>query len=273
MKQKIFFGIGTILVAVLFLMAKCNPEKECTPCEDPDCPGCDSGECTAVTPPANDGYTANFPDGQFEVGFKTDVVDNVEFDNYSSDLLRTINDLYALSQELGGPGPITTSKACSQIDGRYALELKTGFLPGFTHDGVQGVLIPGAIGTISDNFINEFLDNNGAIGTKKPFAYKPAALKGYMQYSPVSGDSAAIEVVIYNGSNEIGRGKLITKSAVNSFTLFEVPITYAPETNTLSATHLTLIMSASAAYNFNDLLNCKGQVGSTLYIDRLWWKL
>jgi hypothetical protein len=261
MKRNFLLIFGVAIIA--FVMTGC-PSK-CEPGKDPECTETPTG-CTAVTPPANDGYLENFPDGQFELGFKTDVVDGVEFDNYSNELLRTINDLYALSIELGGPGPLTTFRTCSGIDSRYALKLTTGFLPGFA----DGVLIPGAIGTLNDNFIFEFLDNNGAIGTKKPFTKKPTSFKGYMKYEPVAGDSAAIEIAIYNGDNVIGRGNLIKKSAVSSYTLFEVPITYTDPSQ--PATHLTLIMSSSAGYNFSDLLNCKGQVGSTLYIDRVWWK-
>ena len=266
MKQKFFFGISAILIATLFLMTDCKPKCSCD--KEPYCDDCPEPPppCPATTPPA-DGYEANFPDGRFENGFIKDAIDGVEFETYVNDLLRTINDLYALSQDIGGPGPLTTFKECSDIDGFSALKLKTGFLPGFQ----DGVLIPGAIGTLSNNFIAEFLDSGG-IGTKRPFTQKPVAFKGYMKYEPVSGDSAAVEIEIYNGNDVIGSGILVKKSAIGSYTPFEVPITYKPEFNNLPATHLKLIMSASAAYNFNDLLNCKGQIGSTLYIDRVWWQ-
>ena len=268
MKQKFFFGISAILIASLFLMTDCKPPK-CSCDKEPYCDDCpDPENCPAVTPPADE-YVANFPDGQFELGFKKDAVDGVEFDNYANELLRTINDLHALDKALGGPGPLTTLKACSDIDSRYALKLVTGLLPG--NEDVPPVLIPGAIGTLNNNFIREFLDN-GAISTKKPFTQKPIAFKGYMKYAPVAGDSAAIDIEIYNGNDVIGSGKLIQKSAIGSYTPFEVAIAYKPEASNLSATHLKLIMSASAAYNFNDLMNCHGQIGSTLYIDRVWWQ-
>jgi hypothetical protein len=266
MKRNFLLIMGVVFIA--FLMTGC-PKKanECVPCEDPDCPGCPpTTECTAVTPPTNDDYVANFPDGQFEVGFTEKEGENgLKFDDYSNELLRTINDLYGLPTALGGPGPITTKKICSDIDSRYALKITSYWMK----LGESNILIPGAIGTLSSNFISEFIEHDGAIGTKKPFTQKPASFKGYMKYEPVAGDSAAIEITIYNGDNVIGSGKLIKKSAVSSYTLFEVPIIY---TDASPATHISLIMSSSAGYNFSDLLNCKGQEASTLYIDRVWWK-
>jgi hypothetical protein len=181
--------------------------------------------------------------------------------------MRTLNGLAALPPEMGGSmGLLTAKKAKEPVSGYFALNMTTVLLQ---LNEEQRILIPGAVGTISENFINEFLEQSGKITVRKAFSEKPTALKGYMKYAPVQGDSAAIEVELYNGTNVIGRGLLVEKRAINSWVPFEVPINYSNPTATV--TDLKLIFSSSAGYNFNDLLHCTGQAGSSFTIDRIWW--
>ena len=90
---------------------------------------------------------------------------------------------------------------------------------------------------------------------------------GYYKYAPVASDSASISVKLYNGSEVIAEGYLLEKNEVNTWTQFEVPMVYSNTSAT--PTHISIIISASAGYDFADLTNCQGQEGSSLWIDDL----
>jgi hypothetical protein len=263
MKQSMYLMFGTLCI-VLLLANKCH---KCVPGEDPECtdPTPPEEEYPYVTPP-NDGFLENFPDGEFETGFHEEVSEGVKFDNYSNSLLRTINDLAALPPDMGGGMHLLSAKkAKDPVGGHFALNMTTRLL----QFGDLRILIPGAVGTISDDFINEYLAG-GAITIRKPFTQKPVSLKGYMKYAPVQGDSAAIEIELYNGNTSIGRGILIEKRTINNWLAFEVPVIYSDPSAT-AVTHLKLIFSSSASYDFNDLVHCTGQEGSSFTIDHIWW--
>jgi hypothetical protein len=258
------YFIGTICIILLLTANTCK--KPCVPGKDPECTDVPPPDGEYVTPP-NDAFVENFPDGEFEKGFKEESVEGVKFDDYSSSWIRTLNGLAALPPDMGGSMALLTAKKAKEpVGGYFALNMTTVLLQ--LNAGTK-ILIPGAVGTISESFINEFLDQSGKITVRKDFSEKPTALKGYMKYAPVRGDSAAIEIELYNGADVIGRGLLVEKRTINNWVAFEVPIHYS---NAAAAvTGLKLIFSSSAGYNFNDLLHCVGQAGSSFTIDRIWW--
>jgi len=182
-----------------------------------------------------------------------------------TDMLRTLNSLYGL-----GLGAMFTTKLTSFREtqkehvhsGQYSLRMQSVYLE------KGDLFVPGAMGTISPDFINEFLDliDGGKIGVFAEFGSRPKGLKGYYKYTPVNGDSAAIEIELrdYN-MNRVGSALWIEKNTVSEWTHFDIEINYTA--NESEVFELKLIFSASAGYNFDDLENCKGQVGSRIWFD------
>lgn len=204
-------------------------------------------------------------DGSFETKWASYAAESGNYLDYSYedslDLLMTLNVLYQLPAD-PLPGVLTAFRETSAQDGNYAIRLTSHYLGGF-------LLIPGALGTISNNFIEQFLSSEGVISVKKEFPFKPLALKGYYKYSPVSGDSAVIDMELFNGSTSIAKGKLMEYNTVSSWTSFDIPFIYSD--TTLAATHIKLLFIASAGYNFDDLMSCVGQENTSLFIDNIYF--
>lgn len=125
----------------------------------------------------------------------------------------------------------------------------------------EDLFLPGAAGTLYIDFIN--LDC--ILG--KPFTHKPLQFTGWYKCSLANGDSAAIEVFLKKSGNKIGAGKLVIDTNVNTWSQFSIPITYTSESTPDS---VVVIFAASAGYDFTSietLMQCKGQNGSTLFVD------
>lgn len=196
----------------------------------------------------------NIPDGGFETGWTEYEHTSGNYWDYQNSLFYSLNELY----EEPLIGVLSTYRETDAQSGNYALKLVSKAPPTF---------IPGAIGTISPDFIQEFL-NNGGLDVRKDFAFteQPVALMGYYKYIPISGDSAAIDFAVYNGDVELAAYKKVEKSIVNSWTSFYLPLTY----NTTDLPNkVKILFVASAAYDFANLENCQGRENSTLYIDNI----
>ena len=196
----------------------------------------------------------NIPDGGFETGWTQYEHTSGNYWDYQNSLFYSLNELY----EEPLIGVLSTYRETDAQSGNYALKLVSKAPPTF---------IPGAIGTISPDFIQEFL-NNGGLDVRKDFAFteQPVALMGYYKYIPISGDSAAIDFAVYNGDVELAAYKKVEKSFVNSWTSFYLPLTY----NTTDLPNkVKILFVASAAYDFANLENCQGRENSTLYIDNI----
>jgi len=172
----------------------------------------------------------------------------------------TLNaDLYTLPIYLGN-APLTAFRETVDVyEGHYSLRLVSGTMTSEYGD----IFMPGAMGNINIDIIG--VDCN--LG--RPFTFRPSAIKGWHKYIPVNRDSAAIEVVLKRGGNRIGGGKQVIKEGVPNWTAFNVPITY---TSTQTPDSIIVVFSSSAAYDFTDietLMECKGQIGSTLYLDEI----
>ncbi|MEI6122371.1 MAG: PCMD domain-containing protein [Bacteroidota bacterium] len=176
--------------------------------------------------------------------------------------LRTLNYLHTLPAAAGGPGPLTTDSTTDSYSGKYAALLITGT---FSPMG-SPILIPGLVGTDSLDI------PNANIRLGKRYTLRPTAFLGYYKYEPVAGDSAMISVVLskyntaLNKRDTIGWVKQLYKNTVTTYTPINLPIIYnsadTPDT-------LTLLICSSAGVRFNDLMNCKGQVGSKMWIDEI----
>lgn len=181
----------------------------------------------------------------------------------AGDFLRTLNYLYTLPEAAGGPGPKTTYNTDDSYSGTYAALLVTGC---FSPMG-DSIIIPGLIGTDSLDI------PNATISVGKRYTEKPLRFQGYYKYEPVGGDSALFSVLLskYNtGAHKrdtIALARQVIKNTVSTYTMIDLPLDYSftdvtPDT-------LTLLICSSADIRFNDLMNCKGQVGSKLWVDEI----
>lgn len=179
--------------------------------------------------------------------------------------LRTLNYLTALPPGAGGPGPLTADSTSDSYSGSHAALLIT---KSFSPNGTP-ILIPGLVGTDSLDISAQ----NIRLG--KRYTEKPLRFNGYYKYQPVSGDSALISVllskynVVTSKRDTIGFVKQIYKSTVSTYTFIDLPLNYNPLYVTYTPDSLTLLICSSAGINFADVFNCKGQVGSRMWIDEI----
>lgn len=226
---------------------------------------CTKDEPTTETPtdpetPTGDTLFSQIPDGGFETGWNEQTADAGNYLEYKTSALYTLNSLHAFPEALHIDGPLTAIRDENAHNGNYAMKLTTLMLS----SGNTSILIPGAIGTINSTFINDFLQSDGNIGIKKSYTDSPTAITGYYKYTPVQGDSASISLILYANDEIVATALLKEKNTIDTWTEFNVPINYTSQTQ---PTHIEMIFSASAGYNFSDLQHCQGQVGSTLYLD------
>lgn len=213
-----------------------------------------------------DAQNQPFPDGGFENCWrKITPWDKPEYWDFKEGyFLSTLNELYELSDEQG-IAPLTAYRleGAEAYDG-YSLKLISKNMK----IGTSDLFLPGPAGTL-EIIIDIDAENGGDCIMGRAFTSKPTALTGYYNYTPVNGDSAAVEVQLKKGGNVIGGGIQLFKERVTNWTKFTVPVSYisdeTPDT-------IIVIFVASADYDFTDintLMKCKGQEGSTLCLDNI----
>lgn len=236
----------------------CKDPEEPKPTPDPD-----------PVEPVSEVFTKQIVDGGFESCWYSQEMTNESYLEYKSSVFYTLNNLHALIEVpdlMLTSAPVTAYRDEDAHSGNYCMKLVTGVL---TDQSKGRLLIPGAIAPLDPNFVYQFLTPSeypDGINVKREYHEKPDRLKGYFKYTSVAGDSASISVKLYNGSEVIGEGLFVEYNTVESWTNFEAPIAY---TSNVTPTHVSIIISASAGYNFADLTHCEGQEGSTLWIDDL----
>lgn len=232
--------------------------------------GCEKDEAETPQTPAEEPIVptgfSQIPDGGFETSWTNQVCDAGDYLEYQTAALFTLNSLHAFPASLHINGPVTAVRDENAHSGNYAMKLTTLLL----QSGETSILIPGAAGTLNNTFISDFLQSGGNISVKKEYTDSPTALSGFYKYAPVSGDSASISVILYHDNEVVASGLLLEKNTIDSWTEFNVPIVYY---NDAAPTHLEMIFSASAGYDFSDLQHCLGQVNSTLYLDDIQFEL
>lgn len=200
-----------------------------------------------------------FPDGSFEKNWEFFTNPNpgkTDYWDFKDDyFLSTLNQLHELSGDQGD-APLTAFRTEDAIDGNYALKLVSN-----TMTFGEKLFLPGAAATLHIDFIGM----DCIMG--KPFTHKPLQFTGWYKCQLVKGDSAAIEVFLKKGGTKIGGGKMVIYSDVNAWTKFNISIDYSQQSTPDS---IVVVFAASAGYDFTSiatLMQCKGQDGSTLYID------
>lgn len=214
--------------------------------------------------PECEAFTKQFVDGGFENCWYWQSTQNDTYLEYQSSVLLSLNMLHALEDVI--PGTTAPFSAyCDSVtphSGRFAMKLVSGRI----HDDTNGeIFLPGAIAPLTMEFISEFL-SDGNINVKKPYTEKPTAIKGYYKCAPVQGDSASISVKLYNGNEVIAEGLYVIHNEVSSWTQFNIPIT-GENYGSTTPTHISVIFSASASYDFSNLMECVGREGSALWLD------
>ena len=164
-------------------------------------------------------------------------------------------------EQFTGPVTMFKDKGRSGADNDFAPKMVSNEMTFGEEE--KHIFLPGVVGTL------EVLVSKQSAIFGRSFTGRPNALKGYMKYLPVNGDSASIFVEVYKYSEagtrqKIARIEQIFKDSIEDWKAFELPITYNSDETPDS---ITVLFVSSAGYDFDDLFNCKGQIGSTLWVD------
>lgn len=201
------------------------------------------------------------PDGKFEY-WKTGTTDGGDsYDDLANPFWESLNMLSELPPEMFA-GPVTLFKDAGRSGAA------DDFAPKLVSDKLQldatEIFLPGVVGALT-----VVIDDQSAL-FGRPFTSRPSAIRGYMKYKPVDNDSASIFVEVYRYNEAAGKRQTIGKvegiftETIEDWTEFNLPIEY---TSPATPDSITVLFVSSAGYDFEDLFNCKGQIGSTLWVD------
>lgn len=121
----------------------------------------------------------------------------------------------------------------------------------------NGDLIPG-IAISTENF--DYVDFGPL--PSFPISSRYKSLKGYYKWKPINGDTATVKVFMFKNGVKVGAGTFTRTAAVNSYTLFEVPIIYD---GSFSGVPDSAAIELVACYDREE----PHGAGSTLWIDDL----
>lgn len=202
------------------------------------------------------------PDGQFAYWTENQAYNGDTYYELSNPFWQSLNMLATLPPEMF-TAPVTMFRDGGRSGAAedYAPKLVSNTMV-FGEDG-SNLFLPGVVGAIS-----VIIDDQTA-QFGRPFTSRPSAIKGYMKYEPVNGDSASIIVELSHydpdfGRLVIGRVEQKYKEAVPGWTEFNLSIPYNSQQTPDS---VTVLFVSSAGYDFDNLFACQGQVGSTLWVD------
>lgn len=203
------------------------------------------------------------PDGNFETGWIKLQGCTVSdwYQEYRTSLFYTLNSLSVVCPSMGH-GDETAFKDPNGVHG-VCIKLKSGRV---TLGTGEPYFLPGMVGTISEDFVGEFLNPPYIVHITRDWDEydTPHALIGYYKYLPVQGDSALIDIGFSSKGVGFVESKII-KEEVKDWTKFIIEIPEQYRGNFYK--DIRLLFVASAGVNFNALLECQGQQGSTLWID------
>jgi hypothetical protein len=205
----------------------------------------------------------NFPDNGFETGWKD--MDGVygSYVEYQTLKFYTLNSLYAIPND-PRPSDFTAFRDPNGQTGN-CIKLVSGVIT----VGSRDIFLPGMVGTIDEDFVNEFINGGGKISVTKDWLGNetPLALEGWYKYNPAANDSALIDIGFHDWDGEVFVEKLIITKPTGAWTHFSIKI---PEQyRDREFVGIRTFFIASAGVNFNELQECTGQKGSTLWIDNI----
>jgi len=209
-----------------------------------------------------------FPDSSFE-NWTTKSGAYGTFVDFDTEFFHTLNPLHALGNEAGG-GKIDLTAFRDEfnpVDGLYSIKLVSGRAP--MPNG--SAFLPGMVGTIDPDFIEQFLAPVGGggitIATDWGDRKTPCTFEGWYKYDPKNNDSAFIDIGFYNSGKEVFSEKLLIKNKVDTWTKFSLKIPQQYWNQYFE--EIKVLFVASAGVDFETLTNCKGQEGSALSIDAI----
>ncbi|MDE7091228.1 MAG: T9SS type A sorting domain-containing protein [Bacteroidales bacterium] len=199
-------------------------------------------------------WAQQLPDGGFEEWKTGKTVQDEIYDDLANSFWQTLNVLSTLPKEMG-TGPIVVFKdkgkygACPRMESnQLSLGEKTIFLPGLV----------GSLTVIVDK-------QTADLG--RPFSAEPeslTSLKGFMKYKSVNNDSAMIWAQVFSEGEMIGNGEQKYYESVTDWQEFDLPIRYRKDSPIDS---ICVLFVSSAGVRFDSLFECKGEIGSTLWVD------
>jgi hypothetical protein len=160
------------------------------------------------------------------------------------------------------PSGITAYRCDTVHSGTYSARLVTSKIDALF------VIIPGVIGTIK----TDWATSKGILGTPYPYGNNlPGWFSGYYQSYPVAGDSIAAVVLLSKWNpgtlkrDTLAYNRLAFHGTINSWTLFETPITYRDHSTMPDS--LTVLLLSCAGFNAAQMFGSVGQVGSMALFD------
>ena len=223
------------------------------------------------------------PDGSFEGdGWKNKQGEYGPYLDFETSLFYTLNSLYELKNTAGPADRTawrenrpdhanTTQNPDATIQhGAYCIRLTSGRVAG----GTDWVFLPGMVGTISKEFVKEFLNPGqypDGVKISRPWENDtPHALEGYYKYKPVNGDSALITIGFYDYKGEVNLGivpLIIKETVTDKWQKFSIDI--PKEHWNKEFLEIKLLFVASAGVKWEKLDECVGELGSTLWVDNV----
>ena len=205
------------------------------------------------------------PDGHFENWTTEEAEDGSTYDELGNPFWTSLNQLASLPASMF-TGPVTMFKETGRSgqEGDYAPRLVANEML-YGDSGM--IFLPGVIGTLDVVF------DKLTARTGRAFTSRPKAIKGYMKYFPVDGDSASIYVGLtrYNEAagmrQTIGIVDQIYKDTISEWTEFNLPIQYNDDEVNPDTVMVFFVSSADYDRKFERLMHCKGSLGSTLLVD------
>lgn len=181
----------------------------------------------------------------------------ISYSEPTGGMLKSLNKI----TEFPGPPPVNCFKETSNVHGgNFAARVVSGSVDFLS----SPIFIPGALGTITPFFNSTTF--GATIGV--PFTEKPSKFVGWFKYTSVQGDSAEFSAATTRNVGGVREtltlAKQIIKFSESSWTYFEADFV---ELNAGNPDTIIILCVSSAGYDFINLTNCKGKVGSTLFID------
>ena len=199
-------------------------------------------------------WAQQLPDGGFEEWTTGKTVQDEIYDDLANPFWQTLNVLSSLPKEMG-TGPVVVFKE----------QGKTGFCPRMESNqltlGEKTIFLPGLVGSLTVIVDKQTAD----LG--RSFSAEPeslTSLKGVMKYKSVNNDSAMIWAQVFSEGVMIGNGEQKYYESVTDWQEFDLPIRYR---NNSPIDSICVLFVSSAGVRFDSLFECKGQIGSTLWVD------
>lgn len=204
------------------------------------------------------------PDNSFENSWELKEGQYGTYHEFNTEMFYTLNGLSVIEPPLG-PGEVTVYRDGNARHGQYCAKLVSAKVA-----IGDPIFLPGLLGTLSENYISDFLDHEGKVEYKYDWYGNttPHALEGWFKYAPVEGDSALIDIGFYDPQGRlVFAAQKIIKETVPYWTEFSVVIPKQYRDRMFK--DIRILFVASAGVNFESLLECKGRYGSTLWIDNV----